>query len=406
MARRPKFAFVEPIVRIPGWQTLALISVAIAALLLAELFTAARSVHLGTKPARDRGSAAATTAVLIVYTSIRSSTSRLRGSILVGMLLIVGMLVLPAVLLAEAHEWPKRTGRARAAGLRRHRTRRSAHRAADPCARYNEPPGMVIESLDALAKLEYPDFEVTMIDNNTQDETSGGRSRPIAIRSAERFRSSTCRRWPGYKAGALNYALTQTRRCGDHCRIDSDYKVRPAWLHDLTPQVRRPNVAIVQAPQDYRDATATSSRRCAMGICRLLLDRHGHRNERNAIIQHGTMTLMRRDALERGGWGEWCITEDAELGLRLFEAGYDAYMNQQLRSGAHARQVPAYQKQRFRWAYGAMQVVRRHARALLSPADHRLTDGQKYHFVAGWLPWLADGLNCCSAWRRCAGRPR
>ena len=25
--------------------------------------------------------------------------------------------------------------------------------------------------------------------------------------------------------------------------------------------------------------------------------------------------------------------------------------------------------------------------------DQRLTRGQRYHFVAGWLPWLADGLN-------------
>jgi hypothetical protein len=24
---------------------------------------------------------------------------------------------------------------------------------------------------------------------------------------------------------------------------------------------------------------------------------------------------------------------------------------------------------------------------------HRLSRGQRYHFVAGWLPWLADGLN-------------
>ena len=44
------------------------------------------------------------------------------------------------------------------------------------------------------------------------------------------------------------------------------------------------------------------------------------RNERNAIIQHGTMTLVRREVLDEvGGWAEWCITEDAELGLRMFE---------------------------------------------------------------------------------------
>ena len=60
------------------------------------------------------------------------------------------------------------------------------------------------------------------------------------------------------------------------------------------------------------------------------------RNERNAIIQHGTMTLVRRYVLSAvGGWAEWCITEDAELGLRVFEAGYEAlYIPQQLRPRA------------------------------------------------------------------------
>ena len=52
-----------------------------------------------------------------------------------------------------------------------------------------------------------------------------------------------------------------------------------------------------------------------------------------------------------------------------------------------------YKKQRFRWAYGAMQIMKAHAPALLIPARSKLTAGQRYHFVAGWLPWFADGFN-------------
>ena len=33
---------------------------------------------------------------------------------------------------------------------------------------YNEPPDMVIETLDALARLDYSNFEVLVIDNNTR----------------------------------------------------------------------------------------------------------------------------------------------------------------------------------------------------------------------------------------------
>ena len=119
------------------------------------------------------------------------------------------------------------------------------------------------------------------------------------------------------------------------------------------------------------------------------------RNERNAIIQHGTMTLVRRQVLSSvGGWAEWCITEDAELGLRVFEAGYEAsYIARSYGQGVMPDTFIDYKRQRFRWAYGAMQILRHHARALLRPSHSALTAGQRYHFIAGWLPWVADGFN-------------
>src|SRR5206468_3326164 len=111
-------------------------------------------------------------------------------------------------------------------------------------------------------------------------------------------------------------------------------------------------------------------------------------------IQHGTMTLVRRDRLEgAGGWAEWCITEDAELGLRIFEAGYEAvYTPTSYGRGLMPDTFIDFKKQRFRWAYGAMQILKRHARAFFTEGGP-LSLGQRYHFVAGWLPWVADGCN-------------
>jgi uncharacterized protein YhhL (DUF1145 family) len=53
----------------------------------------------------------------------------------------------------------------------------------------------------------------------------------------------------------------------------------------------------------------------------------------------------------------------------------------------------AYQKQRFRWAYGAVQILKRHWRELVGLAPSKLTGAQRYHFIAGWAPWFADALN-------------
>ncbi|CAI3795937.1 hypothetical protein DBADOPDK_01380 [Pseudomonas sp. MM223] len=52
-----------------------------------------------------------------------------------------------------------------------------------------------------------------------------------------------------------------------------------------------------------------------------------------------------------------------------------------------------FKKQRFRWAYGAIQIIKHHASALLRGKGSELTRGQRYHFLAGWLPWVADGMN-------------
>src|SRR5690606_22560268 len=102
--RRPKFEFVAPIVRVPAWQTLAAISVAIAALLLGMFYM--NSSTLGT---RGRSLLAivvytvSAAAVWIVYDySQRYLTFT---SVLVGTLLILGTLGVIAILIAEAHEW-------------------------------------------------------------------------------------------------------------------------------------------------------------------------------------------------------------------------------------------------------------------------------------------------------------
>ena len=254
---------------------------------------------------------------------------------------------------------------------------------------------MLIETLDALARLDYPDFEVLVIDNNTRDEAVW---RPVEAHCAAlgaRFRFFHVAPLAGFKAGALNYALARTAADAQIVAvIDSDYVVDARWLRDLTPAFEDQRIAIVQAPQDYRDAGQSAFK----AMCYAEYRGFFHigmitRNERNAIIQHGTMTMVRRAQLARCRWAEWCITEDAELGLRIFEAGFDAtYVPVSYGRGLMPDTFIDFKKQRFRWAYGAMQILKAHARKLFLEGGP-LSAGQRYHFIAGWLPWVADGSN-------------
>jgi exo-beta-1,3-glucanase (GH17 family)/cellulose synthase/poly-beta-1,6-N-acetylglucosamine synthase-like glycosyltransferase len=395
--RRPKFEFEAPIVRIPRWHALAAVSVGLAALLLAFFY-----VHSRTLGTRGRSLlavvvyAAATACVWIIY-DFSQQYFTLRG-LLVGVLLMLGLFGVIALLLAEAHEWAE----AHWVTARRRQFEPSREPGQWPVVSihvpaYNEPPAMLIQTLNALAALRYPRYEVLVIDNNTADPAVWQPVRAHCASLGAHFRFFHVEQLAGFKAGALNFALRETSPDASLVAvIDSDYQVDPQWLTDLVPAFNNPRTAIVQAPQDYRDEHESFFK----AMCYAEYRGFFHigmvtRNERNAIIQHGTMTLVRRDALEQvGGWAQWCITEDAELGLRLFEHGHEAsYLPRSYGRGLMPDSFADYKRQRFRWAYGAMQILRAHAQALISRKDERLTAGQRYHFVAGWLPWIADGLN-------------
>jgi exo-beta-1,3-glucanase (GH17 family)/cellulose synthase/poly-beta-1,6-N-acetylglucosamine synthase-like glycosyltransferase len=260
----------------------------------------------------------------------------------------------------------------------------------------NEPPHMVRQTLDALARLDYPNFEVLVVDNNTLDPAVWEPVAEHCARLGSRFRFFHLGKWPGFKAGALNFALRETAPDAEIvASLDSDYIVDADWLRCMVPQFANPRVGFVQSPQDYRDNDGSFFKRLMFweyaGFFQLGMV---SRNERNAIIQHGTMCLIRRSALEQAGnWAEWTITEDAELGLRLFRAGWEAvYSPRSFGRGVMPDDFAAFRKQRFRWAYGAMQIVRGHLPALLNPFNRDLTLGQKWHFVTGWLPWVGDAL--------------
>jgi exo-beta-1,3-glucanase (GH17 family)/cellulose synthase/poly-beta-1,6-N-acetylglucosamine synthase-like glycosyltransferase len=262
-----------------------------------------------------------------------------------------------------------------------------------PC--YNEPPAMVIETLDALARLDYDNFEVIVLDNNTPNPETW---KPVEAHCATlgpRFRFYHFDQVQGFKAGALNLALELT---GSEVKyiavIDSDYRVEPNWLRLTLPYFAEPAIALVQGPQDYSDASDSLFKAMAFEEYRGFFQiGMVERNEHNAIIQHGTMTIVRKDALKKvGGWSTWCITEDTELGLRLFESGYGAaYIPQSMGKGLIPDTLKAFQSQRYRWVYGAMQIMKRHAGAIFR-GKARLSWAQRYQFLSGWLPWISDGL--------------
>ncbi|MDD5577992.1 MAG: glycosyltransferase [Methylobacter sp.] len=261
---------------------------------------------------------------------------------------------------------------------------------------HNEPPAMVRKTLQALAEVNYPNLEVLVMDNNTKDPAIWEPVRDDCERLGPMFRFFHLENWPGFKAGAINHALEQTAADAEIIAvIDSDYVLSPDWLNCMVPYFDNENVGFVQSPQDYRDLhLSTFKSFCYWEYAGFFNIGMVQRNEYNAIIQHGTMTMIRKSALlEVGKWAEWCICEDSELGLRLYEAGYDSvYVKDSFGRGLMPDTMSGYMTQRYRWVYGAMQIIKAHWRSFLPTKKSPLTPAQRYYFVAGWLPWFSDAL--------------
>ncbi len=166
-----------------------------------------------------------------------------------------------------------------------------------------EPPDMVISTLNGLAALDYPNVEVLVIDNNNPHPELWLPVQAHCETLGPRFRFFHLDRVEGYKAGALNFALGQTDPAAEIVAVvDSDYIVNPDWLKLMVPHFERPEVGVVQAPQDHRGWEGSLFKEV------INWEYHGffeigmvHRNERNAIIQHGTMTLIRRSPADGPG---------------------------------------------------------------------------------------------------------
>ncbi|MEN2986934.1 glycosyltransferase [Tistrella sp. BH-R2-4] len=397
--RQPKFDLTGPVAPLPAWPAIALAAALIA--LPLNLYFLGRRRDVSWTGRIAFVALVQASAGLVAWVGYRFAvqymdiSGAVAGGVLAVMMAMLVILLLSQtlefveVLFARGRKRPSEPVETAPDGFKLPKV--SIHVPA-----YNEPADMMRETLAALARLDYPDFEVLVIDNNTKDEAVWRPLERICEELGPRFRFFHVSPLAGFKAGALNYAL---RNMADDAEvvavIDADYVVSPDWLRKMTPHFADETVGFVQSPQDHRDwqdhpfKAATNWEYAGFFDIGMV-----QRNDHNAIVQHGTMTMIRRAALESvGGWSEWCICEDTELGLRLMENGWSSvYSNHRFGWGVTPDSFMAYKKQRFRWAYGGMQIMRAHMGRIIGRTPSALKPMQKYHFLSGWAGWAADAV--------------
>ncbi len=216
----------------------------------------------------------------------------------------------------------------------------------------NEPPDRVGRLLMTLAALDYPAFEVLVVDHNTDDPGLWEPAARDCARHDTRFRFFHLGRLPSGRAGALNFARAQANSQAEVVAVlDADVAVPRHWLRDAAAGFADPRVGVVRSP-----------------------------------------CLVRTSALDSvGGWAEWAMTEDAALDLALLRSRWLA-ATPVIASERAPADFAMTRLQTARRAYGAAQIVRQQWRLLFSPFDRTLTLRQRWRIVAGWLPWAGDAL--------------
>ncbi|KPF96764.1 glycosyl transferase family 2 [Rhodopseudomonas sp. AAP120] len=404
-SRQPKFAWTGPVVD-PDYWKLALIALLVGILLSLPILQLAAPTVMQTAmlsaAAHGVGAWAATVFAYWAghYFVFGSAFALTLGMILLTPLVIIALARIEEIAAVAFGRKPRRLITRALTDAQQAKIQQDKTRPADAAhfpkvsihvPAYFEPPEMLKQTLDALARLDYPNFECVVIINNTPDPAFTQPIQDHCRELGERFKFINAEKVQGFKAGALRIAMERTAADAEIIGIiDADYVVTPDWLKDLVPAFDDPRVGLVQAPQEHRDGDRSLMHYIMNGEYAGFFDiGMVQRNEYNGIIVHGTMCLIRRAAMDMaGGWSSDTICEDSDLGLEIMEHGWlTHYTNTRYGFGLLPDTYEAFKKQRHRWAYGGFQIIKKHWRRFM-PGNSRLSQDQKREFGLGWLNWL------------------
>ena len=213
---------------------------------------------------------------------------------------------------------------------------------------------VIAKTVRQIFKMEYPDFEMIVLDDASDDET------PAVLKKLELefSRLRVLRLEKGHPAGK-SYVLNEALK---HCTgevvavFDADAFMQPNFLADMVAQLEPADVAAVQAQkrisnaqhslltqwQDFEyafDTSLQSGRNAVGGVSEL----------------RGNGQLVKVAALKAvGGWNNESITDDLDLTMRLLIKGWRVeFTSRAVVWEEGITNVRGLIRQRVRWAEGS-----------------------------------------------------
>jgi cellulose synthase/poly-beta-1,6-N-acetylglucosamine synthase-like glycosyltransferase len=223
----------------------------------------------------------------------------------------------------------------------------------------NEPPELVIKTIESIKNLNYENFELLVISNNTSNENLWKPIEDYVMSLDARFKFLHVDKLEGYKAGALNFGLDFTSKCANYIfTVDADYILEKDALNIAVGTIQKLNVQLLQFPQAYRNVSVETS---GMEInYKHYFDCYLSSKKSSILaLPTGTLTLIERQIFENGyQWPTDSITEDTSLGVELVEKDLKlAFCNTVIGRGIMPLESADFGKQFKRWVFGNFQVL-------------------------------------------------
>jgi poly-beta-1,6 N-acetyl-D-glucosamine synthase len=234
---------------------------------------------------------------------------------------------------------------------------------------FNE--GVVIQpALRALLKLDYPNYEIIMVDDGSTDDTYEKAMKVSHESSAQGLapiRVTTKRN--GGKAEALNTGMTLAR--GEFVlNMDGDTKLSPNTLRVCVKHFENPAIGAVAGNVKVINRENIWTKIQALEYVEgLAMARKAQSFLRSVNIIPGPIGMFRKTVLQQvGGYDHDTFAEDCDLTLKLLTRGWHvAYEPAAIAWVESPSRLLDLIKQRYRWTRGILQATSKHKAALWHP---------------------------------------
>ena len=256
---------------------------------------------------------------------------------------------------------------------------------------YNE--GAVIQgSIRSLLELDYPRYEILVIDDGSKDDTYA----KAAVYEGDRGRANVrvITKPNGGKARALNTGIAAATSEFILC-MDGDSALHPQTLRRAIRHFDDPHIgACAGSVKVVNRTNLLSSLQALEYIEGLNMVRAAQGFFRLVNIIPGPIGLFRKSALNKvGGYDHDTFAEDCDLTLKLLLEGWKI----QYEPGAIAyteapEKLLDLLKQRYRWTRGILQAISKHKRTLVDPRRGVGVTLTLWYMIFEGIAWPA--MNC------------